>query len=77
MKKKLFLIVLILAAIYTENVYGQPLPGDNGLGAESGRPVGGGADLDQNMVWMLLISLIYLTYKFRGKINLWFSSSVS
>lgn len=75
MKKKLVLIGFLLFAFYVEHTIGQPTPGDGDLGAASGQPVGGGgADLDQNILFLLLSSILYMGYKFRDKITHWYSA---
>ena len=58
-------------------VWGQPNPNDVGLGAASGKPVGGGADLGMSMVWLIFIALIYIINKYRLKIIYWLVAHTS
>lgn len=80
MKKKALLILVLLLAINIGFVLGQPTPGDSGLGASGGNPVGhhgGGAELGHNFLLLIISSVLYMAYKFRREIHKWYASMVS
>ena len=80
MKKKALLILVLLLTINIGIVLGQPTPGDSGLGASGGSPVGhhgGGAELGQNFLLLIISSVLYMAYKFRREIHKWYASMVS
>lgn len=46
-----------------QTVFSQPTPGDSGIGAASGNPVGGGATINPAFGMMILFSVLYLVKK--------------
>lgn len=69
MKIKTVLFVMVfLVLIWSTNLIGQPLPGDPVLSGNDSKPVGGGADLIQNLSILIIPSVIYMVYKLRDHI---------
>jgi hypothetical protein len=70
---KRFLQVLLGFVISIQTiVIAQPTPGDTGLGAENGGPVGGGADLAINIWFVLALAIAYFLYKRKERIFDWY-----
>jgi len=75
MRKGIFFIVLFLVFNYTIPLLAQPLPNDSPFSSANGpKPVGGGADLGQQVTILVVFALIYMFYKYRIRIFQWFGS---
>lgn len=75
MKKRIVIFLTLVFIFYhSAQLLGQPLPGDSGLGAASGKPVGGGADLEFQFPFLIFAAIIYACYKNRERIAQWYFS---
>lgn len=51
------------------NSFGQPLPGDTGLNAGNSGPVGGGAPLETSSLFLTVLAVFYLIFKFKSQVG--------
>ena len=70
--KRFLQIILGFVLSVQAVVLAQPTPGDTGLGAEDGGPVGGGADLAINIWFVLVLAIAYFIYKRKDSIFQWY-----
>jgi len=68
----IFLVVFISMFWFVQGGFGQPTPGDSGLGAASGNVVGGGADLGNGLWFWLLPAMAYFVFKKREQVFQWY-----
>jgi len=67
---KIFLQIVLGFVLSVQTlVMAQPTPGDHGLGAGTGDDVvGGGADLNLTIGFVLVLAIVYLLYKAKDRI---------
>lgn len=59
---KIFIVVSLSVLNYKG--WSQPTPGDSGLSASSGHPVGGGAPLDSALEVLFIAAIVYIMIKY-------------
>lgn len=76
MKRRIVVfLTLVFIFYYSAQLFGQPTPYDNPFGTGNDqKPVGGGADLGQQVTILVVFAIAYACFKYRERILRWYLS---